>query len=65
MTFSGGATMANDFENFIQQDDYLNDNRGNYAERYGALAPWRGRWDLKFLQDYNFSKKKIWIISFI
>jgi len=55
MTFSGGATMANDFENFIQQDDYLNDNRGNYAERYGALAPWRGRWDLKFLQDYNFS----------
>jgi hypothetical protein len=22
-------------------------------ERYGALAPWRGRWDVKFLQDYR------------
>ena len=54
MMFSGGASMANDFESFIQQDDYLSDNRGNYAERYGAIAPWRGRWDLKFLQDYNF-----------
>ncbi len=54
MTFSGGSSMATDFESFIQQDDYLSENRGNYAERYGALAPWRSRWDLKFLQDYNF-----------
>ena len=23
-------------------------------ERYGALAPWRGKWDIKILQDYNF-----------
>jgi hypothetical protein len=43
------------YEAYIQQDDYLSDNRGAYAERYGALAPWRGRWDLKFLQDYNFN----------
>ena len=54
MIFSGGSSMATDFESFIQQDDYLSENRGNYAERYGALAPWRSRWDLKFLQDYNF-----------
>ncbi|SFD37007.1 TonB-dependent receptor [Algibacter pectinivorans] len=40
-------------ESYIQQDDYLNGRRGQYAERYGALAPWRGRWDIKFLQDYN------------
>ena len=53
MQFSG-AGQAEAFENYIQQDDYLNDNRGSYAERYGALAPWRGRWDLKILQDYNF-----------
>ena len=53
MQFSG-ADQAEAFENYIQQDDYLNDNRGSYAERYGALAPWRGRWDLKILQDYNF-----------
>ena len=53
MMFSG-AGQAEAFEAYIQQDDYLSDNRGNYSERYGALAPWRGRWDLKFLQDYNF-----------
>ena len=39
---------------YIQQDDYLSENRGQYAERYGAVAPWRGRIDLKILQDYNF-----------
>ncbi len=53
MQFSG-AGQADAFETYIQQDDYLSDNRGNYAERYGALAPWRGRWDVKILQDYNF-----------
>jgi hypothetical protein len=42
------------FDQFISQDDYLNDHRGQYAERYGALSPWRGKWDVKILQDYNF-----------
>jgi hypothetical protein len=32
----------------------LNSRRGQYAERYGALSPWRGKWDLKLIQDYNF-----------
>ena len=26
-----------------------------FRSRYGALAPWRGRWDLKILQDFNFN----------
>ena len=47
--------MANAFESFIQQDKYLSDNRGSYFDRYGALAPWRGRWDVKMLQDLNFN----------
>lgn len=47
------AGDASALESYIQQDDYLNGRRGQYAERYGALAPWRGRWDIKFLQDYN------------
>jgi len=55
MDFSGGSAMANDFENFIQQDKYLSDNRGNYFDRYGALSPWRSRWDVKILQDFNFN----------
>ncbi len=46
--------MAQEFDEFIQQDDYLNDHRGDYADRYGAISPWRGRIDVKFLQDYNF-----------
>ncbi len=53
MQFSG-AGQAEAFNAFIAQDDYLSGRRGQYAERYGALAPWRGRWDIKLLQDYNF-----------
>ncbi|RTE53157.1 TonB-dependent receptor [Arenibacter aquaticus] len=53
MQFSG-AGQAQAFEAYIRQDDYLSDHRGEYMERYGAIAPWRGRWDLKLLQDYNF-----------
>ncbi|WP_375324742.1 carboxypeptidase regulatory-like domain-containing protein [Flagellimonas sp. GZD32] len=56
MNFSG-AGQAEAFEAFIQQDDYLSDHRGEYAERYGALAPWRGRWDLKILQDIKILEK--------
>ncbi len=56
MNFTG-ADQAAAFEAFIQQDDYLSDNRGSYAERYGALAPWRGRWDLKVLQDIKITNK--------
>ena len=51
------AGDADAFEAFIQQDDYLSDNRGDYAERYGATAPWRNRWDLKILQDIKLGEK--------
>lgn len=53
MVFSGVGQGAA-FDNYIKQDDYLNERRGQYAERYGALSPWRGKWDLKLMQDYNF-----------
>ncbi|WP_405210634.1 carboxypeptidase regulatory-like domain-containing protein [Dokdonia sp. Asnod2-E02] len=49
--------QAQAFEQYIQQDDYLSENRGGYAERYGALAPWRSRVDFRLLQDYNFNVK--------
>ncbi len=42
------------YDAFISQDDYLSSRRGQYAERYGALSPWRGKIDVKFMQDYNF-----------
>lgn len=53
MNFSAPG-QAEAFENFIRQDDYMSAHRGAYFERYGAITPWRGRWDMKFLQDYNF-----------
>ncbi len=52
MSFSG-AGQAAAFESFIQQDDYLSENRGKYAERYGALSPWRSKFDIKLMQDYE------------
>ncbi|WP_337965165.1 carboxypeptidase regulatory-like domain-containing protein [uncultured Flavobacterium sp.] len=42
------------FDKFISQDDYMKNRRGQYADRYGAISPWRGRCDLKLMQDYNF-----------
>lgn len=53
MTFSGVGQAAA-LDKYISQDKYLKGRRGQYAERYGALAPWRGEWDFKVIQDYNF-----------
>jgi hypothetical protein len=53
MNFSGAGQGAA-FDSFISQDDYLSERRGQYVERYGALSPWRGKWDMKILQDFNF-----------
>ena len=55
MQFSGPG-QAQAFEQFIQQDSYLSGRRGSYMERYGALAPWRGKWDMKFMQELKVSK---------
>jgi Carboxypeptidase regulatory-like domain len=54
MAFTGGQAQRNAYDAFIAQDDYLSANRGQYAERYGALAPWRAKVDVKIIQDYNF-----------
>jgi len=39
------------FEKFIQQDGYLRDNRGNYAERNGLLLPMVTRFDLSTMVE--------------
>ncbi len=38
--------------NFIEDDAYLNDNRGSYAERNVGRTPWEGTIDLRFLQSF-------------
>ena len=55
MTFSGPGQGAA-FDQFIAQDSYLSGRRGKYAERYGAISPWRGKWDMKFIQELKVSK---------
>ncbi|MEZ4911119.1 MAG: carboxypeptidase regulatory-like domain-containing protein [Saprospiraceae bacterium] len=48
------------FFKYVDQDAYLSKNKGSYAERNGALLPWRNRFDLRVLQDIftNINNKK-------
>jgi hypothetical protein len=49
---------------FIEQDEYLSENRGNVAERNGALLPFVHRFDLRLMQDvaeFKNSKQKLQI----
>lgn len=45
---------------YIESNDYLNDRRGQYAERNGDRGPWNHVVDLKLLQDFsiNVGEKK-------
>ncbi|GAA4835698.1 TonB-dependent receptor plug domain-containing protein [Algivirga pacifica] len=40
---------------FIEQDPYLSTRRGEYADRNGAMLPWFSQFDIRVLQDYNFT----------
>ena len=42
------------FNAFIEQDDYLSQNRGKIAERNGLVNPWYFNVDLRVLQDFSF-----------
>ncbi len=46
------ADQWSDLDKYIGQDDYLNSKRGSYAERNGAIQPWRGQLDFRLLQDF-------------
>jgi hypothetical protein len=39
------------FFKYIEQDKYLRKHKGQYAERNGALLPWRNDFGLKVMQD--------------
>ena len=60
MVFSGDETAQNAqrtaYRNYIEQDDYLSENRGDYVEKYAILSPWFSRWDVRFLQDFNINE---------
>lgn len=41
---------------YIDQDDYLSGQRGQIAERNGAIAPWVNRFDFRISQDIRLTK---------
>jgi hypothetical protein len=45
------AEQAALFENYILQDPYLREHRGQVVERNGAKRPWYDRVDMKLMQD--------------
>ncbi|MDX1903621.1 MAG: carboxypeptidase regulatory-like domain-containing protein [Thermonemataceae bacterium] len=48
-----------DLNAYITQDDYLNENRGKFAERNGAQSPWVFKSDLRITQDFKFKKNTL------
>lgn len=46
------ADQAADFEEYIKQDKYLSERRGEYAERNGAILPWVARADFSLVQEF-------------
>jgi hypothetical protein len=46
-----GAEQAAAFEAYIQQDPYLKNHRGEYAQRGGMFLPMFSRMDLSLMQD--------------
>ena len=54
---SSGVTITADqqwasLNQFIEQDDYLKENRGKIADRFGGVNPWFSNIDLRLLQDF-------------
>ena len=46
----------NDYNEFIKADKYLSAHRGEYAERGGAIAPWRHTFNFKYERTYKFKQ---------
>ncbi len=52
------AQQADAFWAFVNQDSYLKNHKGEYAEAYSARAPWYNRVDLRITQDFSFKTGK-------
>jgi len=43
--------QRNAFWEYVNDNEYLSEHKGQYAERYGHVQPWIHRFDAKLLQD--------------
>lgn len=57
MTFTSEADRFA-FNNWIINDKYAKNHRGQYADRYSNSAPWEDHLDLHFAQDFFYLKGK-------
>lgn len=39
---------------YVDQDKYLKNHKGQYAEAYSARAPWTHRFDLRLMEEFQF-----------
>lgn len=46
------AAQSEAFFKYVNQDKYLRSRIGKYAERNGALMPWRNNFDAKIMQEF-------------
>ena len=44
------------FSKFMEQDNYLKNHKGEYAQRFGGLLPWQHQFDFKWVQDLFYQK---------
>ncbi|MBT9393972.1 TonB-dependent receptor [Hymenobacter sp. NST-14] len=59
--------IQNQLDAFINNDPYLRNNRGQYAERFAGRTPWTNQVDIRIAQDVNFlagGKKNTFQITF-
>lgn len=42
------------FWEFIEQDDYLKNHKGEYAEAFADRAPWYNQFDFRLTEDFSF-----------
>lgn len=47
------------YNDFIEQDDYLSERRGEFAEKFALLNPFFSNVDLRILQDLNLGRNSI------
>ncbi len=57
MTFATEEDRTS-FGNWIEDDDYASENRGQYAERNSNCAPWENHFDLHIAEDFYILKER-------